>query len=330
MKKISTSSTKNEILEAYDEILSYFNEQKEENSTLKKDLADKIKQVSNAKSIISNANPTETLDVLRDTFVKHIDEVKSKILEEKQKFEQIEEAIKIEKETLENIYEIKVQAKSLEALIMTNKQAKEKLEADIKDTKEKFDLDTKIAKEKFDLEMTTSKLNRQREEDDFIYNLKIKRRNDEDIYLQKSNKLEQDLKEKQELFAKEVAERSTDLKHKEDEFKILLQQSKDYEKNISQAISQTEKEVTDKITKEFEFKQQLDNKELEVQIKLLQQEIDLFKSKVKEQQVIINELNEKATKASDQVKDIALKAIEGAATTRWNTEKNRDDNANKN
>ena len=105
---------------------------------------------------------------------------------------------------------------------------------------------------------------------------------------------------------------------------------KDYEKNISQEISQTEKEVTDKITKEFEFKQQLDNKELEVQIKLLQQEIDLFKSKVKEQQVIINELNEKATKASDQVKDIALKAIEGAATTRWNTEKNRDDNANKN
>jgi hypothetical protein len=330
MKKISTSSTKNEILEAYDEILNYFNDQKEENSTLKKDLADKIKQVSTAKSIVSNANPTETLDVLRDTFVKHIDDVKSKILEEKRKFEQIEEAIKIEKETLENIYQIKVQSKSLEALIMTNKQAKEKLEADIKETKEKFDLETKIAKEKFDLEMTTSKLNRQREEDDFMYNLKIKRRNEADIYLQKSNKLEQDLKDKQEFFDKEVSERSNELKQKEDEFKTLLQQSKEYEKNISQAISQTEKEVTEKIKREFEFKQQLDNKELEVQIKLLQQEIDLFKSKVKEQQVIINELNEKATKASDQVKDIALKAIEGAATTRWSSEKNREETSNKN
>lgn len=38
MKKVSASSTKNEILEAYEEMLGYLNEQKMENATIKKEL----------------------------------------------------------------------------------------------------------------------------------------------------------------------------------------------------------------------------------------------------------------------------------------------------
>jgi colicin import membrane protein len=344
MKKVSASSTKNDILEAYEEMLAYLNEQKMENATLKKDLLDKSKIVAQAKSNVENANPIETLDAIGISFIKQVEELKSKMLQEKQKFEEIEQAISLEKNVLEDIYGIKVEAESLEALIATHKLAKERLELEIKQGKENWDVELKQAKEKLveDIKqgkeewkaelkqsedewlakLAQSKQEKQREEEDYLYNLKIGRRNDEDAYLQKKSKLEQELQEQKASFEKETTERENELKAREEELVALREKEKTYQKNIDEAIAKTEKEISTKLKTEYEYKQKLENKEMEVQLKLYQQEIELLKAKSTEQQVIISELNEKSSKASDQVKDIALKAIEGASVSRWNGEKN--------
>ncbi len=332
MKKVSASSTKNDILEAYEEMLAYLNEQKMENATLKKDLQDKSKIVAQAKTNVENTNPLETLDNIGLAFMKQLEELKSKMLQEKQKFEEIEQAISLEKNVLEDIYGIKVEAESLEALIATHKQAKEKLELEIKQAKEKLVADIKQGKEEWNAELkqseeawlaklAQSKQEKQREEEDYLYNLKIGRRNDEDAYLQKKSKLEQELQEEKSSFEKETTERENELKAREEELVALREKEITYQKNIDEAIVKTEKEVSTKLKIEYEYKQKLENKEMEVQLKLYQQEIELLKSKSSEQQAIISELNEKSAKASDQVKDIALKAIEGASVSRWNGEK---------
>jgi hypothetical protein len=302
MKKISTSSTKTEILEAYEEAVSYLNEQKAENLAVKKEINDKSKIVNNAKDLIISNNPIDTIEAFRNSFNSQINELKTKVLDEKEKFEKIQQAISIEKETVENIYKIKAEAESLEALIYTNKKAKENIE----------------------LELKQVKMDWKREEEEFDYNLKIKRRNEEDIYLQKKLKLEQDLKENKEKADKQISDRETTLKNKEIEFIELKENSLLYEINLKNALEKTEKEVSEKLKKDFDFEQKLENKDLDVKIKLLQQEIDSLKLKVKEQQGTIIELNDKATKASDQVKDIALKAIEGASSSRWVGEKRED------
>lgn len=106
------------------------------------------------------------------------------------------------------------------------------------------------------------------------------------------------------------------------ELVTLREKEKTYQINMEDAIVKTEFSVSTKLKTEYEYKQKLENKEMEVQLKLYQQEIELLKAKSNEQQTIISELNDKSAKASDQVKDIALKAIEGASVSRWNGEKN--------
>ncbi len=308
-------------MEAYEEVLGYLNEQKQENSTLKKELADKSKIVATAKEISANADFSVSLDQFADTFIKQIEIVKTKFSLEKQNFDNIQQAIVIEKNNLDDLYKIKAEAESLEALIITNKQAKEKLELDLKNLKEKTENEIALAKESWAETLSKSKLEKQREEEEFLYKQKIARRNDEDGYLQSKTKLEQELIDKKEQFEKEVTIRENELKTREDELVELRNQQKNYEQNLVTAIAKTEKEVSERLKTEYEFKQKLDNKELEVQLKLYKQEIELLKAKSTEQQLIINELNEKSTKASDQVKDIALKAIEGASQSRWNNEK---------
>ncbi len=329
MKKISTTSTKNDILEAYEEVLSYLNDQKQENSTLKKEIADRAKTVFTAKEFVASSDFSITLDQFGVAFVKQIEDIKIKFAQDKQSFENIQQAIVVEKTNLDDLYKIKAQAESLEALIFTNKQAKEKLDLELKLLKDKTETEIDMAQASWTELLSKSKIEKQREDEEFLYKQKIARRNDDDIYMQYKAKLEQELNDRKELFEKEILTREIELKTKEDEVVELRQMQKNYQQNLINVANKTEKDVSEKLKTEYEFKQKLDNKELEVQLKLYQQEIELLKSKSAEQQIIINELNEKSNKASDQVKDIALKAIEGASQSRWNNNEKRDDNNRK-
>ena len=71
-----------------------------------------------------------------------------------------------------------------------------------------------------------------------------------------------------------------------------------------------ESSVTENLTKEFEYRQKLETKDLEAKLQLREQEIESLKGKVQEQQNFINSLTSKTDNATQQVKDIALKAIE--------------------
>lgn len=328
MKKISTTSTKNDIMEAYEEIVGILNDQKQENTLLKKDLAEKAKTVSNAKDFVANADFSVSLDQFSVAFVKQITQIKSRFQDEKQVFLTIQQAVSIEKSNLEELYKINAQAESLEALVLAHNQAKEKFEIDFELLKLKSNVEIETAKTTWAETIAKTKADKVREEEEFIYKQKIVRRNDEDAYVQSKSKLESELNSKKEQSEKEFAERDAELKLREDELIILRKQQTVHEQNLTSAIVKTENEVSERLKTEYDFKQKIDNKELEVQIKLFQQEIDLLKLKSGEQQQIIADLNEKSTKASDQVKDIALKAIEGVSQSRWNSDK-RDDNARK-
>ena len=288
MKPVSASNTKNEILEGYQQLMAQYDDEKKQNKSLLKQLEDKEKLIANAQKASESGDAS--LEDLKATFVKQVDDFKIKLDEEKGKFNALQAALTVQKDELENLHSIKAQAESLDALIITNKLAKEKLAQEITDTK----------------------LSWEREEEAFEYNLKIKRRNDEDAYQQRKAKLEADLKEKKDTFEREMLERENAVKEKETAFAEMETKVKSYENKLSILAVETEKEVTDRLTKEFDFNKRLENKDLETEIKLLKLEIETLKAKVKEQNDVIATLNSKTTEAGKQVQEIALKAIEGS------------------
>jgi len=305
MKNVNEKNTKNEILDAYSELVAEFEKERSQNKSLLKEIEDKNKIVKEVKDNNSNNN---SLDQLKEIFISQIDELKNKFHQEKESFNKLNQAIDIQKDNLENLHQVKAQVESLEALIITQKQ-----------TKDKFDLEMNILKQNWD-----------REKEDYEYNLKIQRRNDETNYQQEKLKLENEIKFKKESFEKQLIERENIINEKEEEFKQLKIVSDNFEGRIQEIIKNTETQVTDILTKEFEFKRQLENKDLETEIKLLKLEIETLKTKVKEQTEVIDNLNSKSSDATSQVKEIALKAIENSGKSYYSESKTNFERANEN
>lgn len=75
--------------------------------------------------------------------------------------------------------------------------------------------------------------------------------------------------------------------------------------------------MEEQLTTKFRFEKDLAAKEMQGEIKLLQQTISSLQSKIKEQDSLIASLNEKANTAGSQVQTIALKALDSAASLRY-------------
>ncbi|MCP3930701.1 MAG: hypothetical protein GY705_16550 [Bacteroidetes bacterium] len=316
MKKVSTSNTKAEILSAYSELMEILRQERKQNTALQRDLEKKRSIVATVAEK-TKTGATHSINELKKMLNEQLDKIELGIAKEQQNFEELQRAISIEKETLEDLYKVKAEAESLEALVITNKQSKEELESDIKDRKEALQQ-----------EIENTKMKWKREQEEYEYKLKIKRRNEEDEYKQKKEKQEKALKEQKIEFDKNITIREKSIAGQEDELMQLRKEVSQFEKLLQKNIQDAEKAVTGRLTKEFEYRQKLETKDLEAELRLHKQEIQSLKSKVKEQQELIGTISTKTDSANQQVKDIALKAIENAGIRSLNfpgTERSKED-----
>jgi len=300
MAKISSSNTKAEILRAYEDLLKTLQEERKSNTALQQELKKKEETVGKAVEH-TKESASQSIQALRSALNKQLDEIEQGLSKEKQHFEEIQEAIKIEKQTLENLYKIKVEAGSLDALIINNKQAKDKLEKDFEEQKNRL---------REDLE--TSKLNWKREQDEYTYNLKQSRRKETDEYLEQKAQQEKELAEKKIAFEKEIADREKAIAEQEQEMAALRKLADGFEARLQSVGEEREKTVTQRLQQEFDYLRKLETKDLESALKLSQQEVENLKNKTVEQQALIDALSNKTDAATQQVKDIALRAIENA------------------
>ena len=309
MKNVSSTNTKNEILKAYEELLNNFKKEREQNTALKHEFEQKRKIVADtvADNINKENGSTQNVQTLRSILNDQLEKIDQGILKEQARFDQLQKAIAIENKTLEDLYKVKIEAESLEALIIINKQAKEKLEKELSEEKA---INFKLVEEE------KNKWNKEKEE--YTYNLRIKHRNEEDDYQQKKVAQEKELKEKKEEFEKAIVVREKAVSDQEKDIEKLRKEASQFENILKTSVQETEASVTASLTKEFEYRQKLETKDLESNIQLHKQEIEGLRAKIKEQSVLIDSLISKTDSATHQVKDIALKAIENAGIKNLN------------
>lgn len=298
MANVSSSNTKTEILSAYDDLVAELKVQRQENTALRQEVEKKQALVEKAAATVK-AGAAMNIQQIRKALDEQLEKLETSLAEEQKKFEMLEEAVKVEEVQLKNLYKIKAEAESLEALTITHRQAKEKLEEEMAERKKQIEEKTLEAKTKWE-----------REEEEYLYNLKLKRRNEQDTYNEKKEKLEKEMSDRKAEFEKNIATREQAVAEQEDELKRLRKEVEAFEGRLQKAVSDAEKAVTASLTREFEYKQKLEVKDLEADLKLRDQMIQSLESKIKEQHEHIASMSAKTDNASQQVKDIALKAIE--------------------
>ena len=348
-KEISPKSTKNEILEAYNELFEKSKEQKPmDRQAIKKN--EEEKQIVKDASQQSSEKIIKGLADLKLDIGKSLDSLEEKLVAQYKKLTELQQAINIETKNIEEVYEIKLNADSLGALLLAQKEKKAEFEADIEQKKGDFDTEMTEKKSQWGREQeifesakkereVQTKKERQREEEEYSYNLKLNRKKDTDAYeakkavlekgiVEKKAVVEKELVEKKGAVEKNLSEREAVVSSKEKEFEELKAQVDTFPKQLEKTVKDTEKAVMDKLELKYKHEAQLAVKEIEGERKLYKQSVEALESKIKAQQDLIGQITQKADDAGKQVQHIAVKAIEGASSQRviaMNYEKKPDD-----
>ena len=342
--EISIKSTKNEILAAYEDVLKKVQDKK---SAEPKQFQEEKRQQEVIKK--ASENTTESIvngiASLKLIVTKDLDKLSEYLTAEYKKLDDIQLAIRLEKANLEELYQITANADSLAAMLQAQKEKKAVFEAEMTEKRFAFDEKMKAEKEAFNEKIknenesfeTTVRVqketwkteqlkwteqqkeqkekiekDRKREDEEYLYNQKLTRKKENDLYEEKKTRLDKELTERKSAFDKEIADREAQVVAAETELKELRVKTAAFPSELEKAVSMAVKSAGEKLLAEFRFEKELTAKQTEGELKLKDQTIETLRSKIKDMEASIKELSQKSATAEANVKDIAIKAIESS------------------
>jgi hypothetical protein len=142
---VTTKNTKSQILEAYNNLLKKVQGQKSEEPKKEQEQKQKEELTGKAKSL-SNEGIIRGVSDLKVGISSALDKLADQFVAEYKKFEDLQKAISIEKQNLEDLYQLSANADSLAAMLMAQKEQREKFEEEME--RRKQELTEKINTEK--------------------------------------------------------------------------------------------------------------------------------------------------------------------------------------
>jgi hypothetical protein len=325
-KKLSLSSTKQEMLEAYQVVLKQLEAQREAELKPEKKLEEKkAKEVIQvAESLSSEGIARETSNLKIETG-KMLAQISDRLEEEIGKFKAIQNAIVLKEKELQELYEIEKSAVTLAALIESQNQKRQAFELEMAEKKEALSQEIEALraqreqeKKEYEEEIKerdmTEKKRREREKDDYEYSFKREQKLTKDKFEDEKSKLEKEIQIKKEQMESELKEREKVVAEKEEELNELRKKVSTFNKELETAVSKAIKETTDRLSLEAKNREELQKREFIGERNVLTTRIESLEKTVKEQSEQISKLSQQLEKAYQQVQEIAVKTIEGSST----------------
>ncbi len=331
---VSVKNTKNQILDAYNDLLQKLQVQRTEEPKKVQEQKKKEELVGSAK-LLSNEGIVKGIAELKVNLSSALDQLGDKFVSEYKNFEELQQAINVEKQNLEDLYQLSANTDSLAVMLLAQKEKREQFEIEMNERKlvltEKINLENEkhgtdiqekraIWKKEQEEQSLTAKENivktkkeREREIEEYQYNLNINRKKESDQYEEKKQKLEKELTEKKTAFEKEFQERKTKIAEAETELLELRKTNTAFPAEIEKAVNAAVEAETEKLQSVHQFEKELKETEVEGELKLKAQTIDTLNTKIKEMETAIKDMSQKTITAESSVKDIAIKAIESSS-----------------
>ena len=341
-KKLSSSNTKQEMLEAYNAVVKQLQAQKEVELKPEKKLEEK-----KAKEVIQVADSLSSEGIARETSAlkmetgKMLAQISDRMEEEINRYKTIQNAVALKEKELQELYEIEKSAMTLAALIESQNQKRQAFESEMAAKKEALSqeiesLRTESDKERNEYEAMVKerdmaeKKRREREKEEYDYGFKREQKLAKDKFEDEKAKLEKEIQMKKEQMEGELKLREKAIVEQEAELNELRKKIAAIPKEMEATVSKAVKETTDRLTAEAKNKDELQKKEFIGEKNVLTTRIESLEKTVKEQSERIVKLNQQLEKAYQQVQDIAVKTIEGASNAKslaslqqWITEQTR-------
>ena len=327
-KKLTLTSTKQEMLQAYNTLLKELEARQAGELKPEKKIEEKKNReaVQVAESLTAEGVGKE-IAALKMEIGKTLTGISDRLEGEVGRFVAIRNAIGAKEKELAELYEIERSAMSLAALIEAQNQKRQEFASEMEEKKESLRQDiegTRTAAEKEQdehdaavKERDAAEKKRQiREKEEFDYAFKREQQTAADRFAYEKAKLEKDLKDKKEQMEQELSAREAAVAAKEAELNDLRKQAAQHPKELETSVARAVKETSDRLLMAAKSREDLLMKEAEGESNVFKARIELLEKTTKEQSERITALTKQLEAAYQKVQDIAVKTVEGASNSK--------------
>ncbi len=331
-KKLTTTNTKQEMLDAYNDLLSQLETKRETETTPEQKVAEKaVNQVVAVADALTADSIIREISGLKAEVGKVLTTLSDSLEQEAGRYEAVKRAIIEKEKELSEIYEIQKAASSLSALIEAQNLKKEEFETDMAARKETLTREIEENRQEWQKEKAqrTAEVKEQeaaeakkrvREKEEFEYNLQRERQAARDAFEkekagfdEEKSRLEREIAQRREIADRELAEREQAIVRQEKELTDLRAQVAAFPKELETNVTREVKQAIERVKIEAETKLTLAAKESEGERNVYEARISALEAKEKEQAEQVARLTAQTEKAYTQVQDIAVRAVEGSA-----------------
>lgn len=316
-KKVTMKSTKQEIMDAYENALKALNEQKVDGDNPVAEAAEREK-----KETLKKAEEAVSSDIFSDEVI--------------EKYNSVMMSIEIKKEELQDLYGIITEANTMAAMINANKKLSDQIEEERAAKKAEYESEISKMKEEIaglDEEFDRRKAlveervkeyheevvkKRTREEEEYTYNIGKQRAREKDLWEEKKAAFDEEMKKRQ----AEITAGMEELASKREELEMLQKQVEQIPSLVAEAEARGADEKEKSLGKQYGYEKAVMKKEYEHKVdmaeaanenliaenKKLQQEVADTKQKLDEAYSKINALAAETVKASS-----GIRIVESAA-----------------
>jgi hypothetical protein len=325
-KKLTTSNTKQEMLNAYNELLGQLEEQQEAESKPEA----KVEQRITAEAVavadeITNEGVVNKVGQLRSDVGRLLAQVSEKLEEQTDRYAKISKAIAFKEKELAEIYEIQKSALSLAALIQAQQQKRDDFEAEMTAKREQLaeEIESTRAgwtdeKKRYEAELkerdAAETRRRKREEEEYRYAFAREQQLAKDQFADEKGKIERELADRKAEVEKDLAQRERAVADREAELNDLRRQVAAFPKQLDEAVARAVKETTARLQADAASREQLLQREFAGERNVSTTRIAALEQTVKEQAEHLARLSQQSERAYGQVQEIAVRAIEGSSS----------------
>ncbi len=333
-KKINQKSTKNEILEAYDELAKERTQLKAQvnqlvktsNSVVSDNLPATSKTPGNQYSKVQQKmNFTiESLAKIQLGFGSAANELSEQLTTKASRLAEIKEIVEEQLEQLQQLHDLEVADDTLDNLIQNYEENNsayqeefnefsETLNQEIQELKEAWRKQQEEYQRSIKERNENSSKNRQRDASTYKYDLERERNLEVEEYEQQQKELYRQLDEFQQETEKQWKEREKTIAQNEKEFEELKVKVEAFPQQKEAAIRKAIEEGKGIANYQAKVKANLLGKEVEGQKAFYEQRIQSLEQTISNQEARVQSLSKQLESALKQVQDLAVKAIEGSA-----------------
>ena len=324
-KRITMSNTKQQMLDAYSEVLQMLKEKRA--AELKPQQAVEEKRIEEAVKMtdsLSTEGIVQEVSSLRVETGRLLGQLSDKLEEEVGKYRQVTQAVEAKKRELQEIYEIEKSALSLAALIEAQRQKREQTEAELAARKEQLTQEIESLRSQWQTEKKAheaeikerdaeEKKRREREKEEYLYDFRREQQLAREQFEDERARLEREIANRTEEMEKELADRERTIAERETELNELRGRVSAFPKELDSAVSKAVREAVQRAQSDASNSEALLKKQFDGERNVLQTRIESLEKTVSEQAEQIAKLSQQVEKSYNQVQDIATKAIEGTS-----------------